>query len=69
MVGPKIVTMALPYDQDWLPFPEFNILALAPHLDAAGRARALDEFMIQWRRSALPPPPRNNRVATVECLS
>lgn len=56
MFGPKIVTMALPFDQDWLAFPEFNILALAPHLDAAGRERAMDAAYLQWRESVQPSP-------------
>ena len=49
--GPKIVTMALPYDQEWLWYPELNIVALAPHLDVEGRERALDELQAQWRAS------------------
>lgn len=54
MRGPRIVTMALPYDQEALWHPSLNIVALAPHLDAAGRERALDELLAQWRAS-LPP--------------
>lgn len=55
--GFQIVTMELPYDQDWLPYPDLGIVALAPHLDAAGRERALDELQAEWRRALRTPVP------------
>jgi hypothetical protein len=51
MDGTDIVTMDLPFGQDWLWFAELNMVALAPHLDAAARERALDELQEEWRRS------------------
>jgi hypothetical protein len=51
MRRPEIVTMPLPFGQDWLWYEEFNVVALAPHLDAAGRERALDELQAQWRQT------------------
>lgn len=51
MHGAEIVTMPLPHGRDWLWYPELNLVALAPHLDVAGRDRALDELQAQWRQS------------------
>lgn len=58
MRRPKTVTMQLPYDQDALWYPEFNIVAVAPHLDAEGRERALDELLTRWRQSLQLPTQR-----------
>lgn len=46
---PKIVTMPLPHGRDWLWYADLNIVALAPHLDDAGRDRAIDELQAEWR--------------------
>lgn len=46
-----VVTMALPFDQKWLWYPELNIVALSPDLDEAGRDQALDELQAKWRQS------------------
>lgn len=54
MRATEIVTMPLSRGRDWLWYPEFNILALAPHLDAAGRERAVDEMQVEWRQSLIP---------------
>lgn len=54
MHAPKIVIMDLPFEQDALWFQEFNIVAVSPRLDAAGRERALDRLQEEWR-SALRP--------------
>lgn len=51
MIAPKVVTLPLPHGRDWLYYPDLNILALAPHLDLAGRERALDELQAEWRTS------------------
>lgn len=51
MLGAEVVTMPLPYGQNWLWYPEFNIVALAPHLTGCERERALDELQAQWRQS------------------
>jgi hypothetical protein len=49
----KIVTMPLPFGQDWCWYPDLNIIALSNQLDAAGRERALDEFLASWRHSLM----------------
>lgn len=58
-----IKTLELPYGQDWLWYPDANVVVLAPHLDACGRERALSEVQAHWRRSWIhivtdsePPP-------------
>lgn len=48
-----IHTMELPYGQEWLWYPEANMVALSPCLDAAGRERALSEVQAYWRRSCI----------------
>lgn len=49
MRGARTVTMTLPHGREWLWYDDLGILALAPHLDAAGRERAVDEMQEQWR--------------------
>lgn len=49
----KIVTMKLKVGQDWAWFADLNVVALAEHLCAEGRERALSELQIHWRRSCL----------------
>lgn len=49
MHAPKVEIFALPFGQNYLWFPEWNTVALAPHLDAEGRQRALDELQAEWR--------------------
>lgn len=51
VIEPKVVTMPLPHERDWLWYPDLNIVALAPHLDEAGRWRAIDELQAEWRSS------------------
>jgi hypothetical protein len=51
MRGATVVTMELPHGQEALWYPDLNVVALAPHLDAAGRERALDELHQRWRRA------------------
>jgi hypothetical protein len=51
VIEPKIVTMPLPHGRDWLWYADLNLVALAPHLDDAGRERALDELQAEWRAS------------------
>lgn len=43
-------TIELPNGQSWAWYPDLNIIAFAPHLDCAGRQRAIDEIQAQWRR-------------------
>lgn len=50
MLGSKVITMPLPNGRDWLWYSDLDIVALAPHLDVAGRERALDELQAEWRR-------------------
>lgn len=50
MLGSKVITMPLPNGRDWLWYSDLDIVVLAPHLDAAGRERALDELQAEWRR-------------------
>lgn len=45
-----IKTLELPYGQDWLPYPDANVIALAPHLDETARERALCEARAYLRR-------------------
>lgn len=53
MIASKVVTMPLPHGRDWLYYPDINLLALAPHLDEAGRERCVDEMQAEWRASML----------------
>jgi hypothetical protein len=50
----EIVTMPLSRGRDWLWYKDLNILALAPHLDAEGRQRAVDEMQAEWREALMP---------------
>jgi hypothetical protein len=51
LLGTEIINMPLPYEQEWLWYPWFNILVLAPHLDAEGCQRAVDAMLTEWRSS------------------
>lgn len=46
---PTIVTMPLPHGRDYLWYADLNVVALAPHLDTAGRERALYQLTVEWR--------------------
>jgi len=50
LIASRVVTMPLPHGRDWLYYSDLNLLALAPHLDAAGRQRCAEELAIEWRR-------------------
>jgi hypothetical protein len=43
-------TMELPQGQDYLPFPELNVVVLSDRLNCEGRRRAIEEYQAQWRR-------------------
>lgn len=51
MCGAEIETFELPFGQDVVWFPEWNTIAFSPHLDAAGRERALDRLQAEWRNA------------------
>ena len=51
MHGAEIVTFELPFGQEALWYPEWNVVAVAPHLDEAGRERALDRLQAEWRQA------------------
>lgn len=51
MEAPTVVVMPLPHGRDYLFYPDLHVLAFAPHLNEAGRERALDELYANWRAS------------------
>lgn len=48
-----IKTMDLPEGDDWVLYPDLNVIVLASRLDCAGRVRAIDEIQREWRRRHL----------------
>lgn len=48
-----IKTLELPFGQEWLWYPDANVVVLSPCLDEQGRQRALSEVQAYWRRSCL----------------
>lgn len=51
MDGAQIIIKKNAHGRDWVWHPSLNTVALADHLDAAGRERALDELQAEWRRT------------------
>lgn len=50
-----IKTMDLPEGEDWALYPDLNVIVLASRLDCAGRVRAIEAILLQWRRQHLRP--------------
>lgn len=62
MLGAEIVILEPSHGEDAVWHRTLNVIAVSPRLDAAGRERALDELLAEWRQSMRHcPSPRSSR--------